>query len=138
MHIHTQINQKDELGGWALEEIIGRCMFTAPKRYKTQLLGKETINVSNVKAGGINFDDYLNSKFGETIKVMMKDDPSITQKEAISRLEIPFEEINITNDKFQVQRALRCKGGTIIVFQEKEMSIQKKYRQIYEKNVKSK
>lgn len=133
---NTQINQKDELGGWALEETIGRCMFTAPKRYKTQLLGKDSINVSNVKAGGINFDDYLNSHFGDTIKAMMEDDPSITQKEAISRLEIPFEEINITNDKFQVQRALRCKGGTIIVFQEKEMSIQKKYRQIYEKNVK--
>ena len=132
------INKEDFLGGWALEETIGRCQFTAPKRYKTQLLGEDTIHVSNVKAGGINFNDYISSHYEESLNALMKDDPTLTQREAIEKIELPFEEINITNDKFQVQRALRCKGGTIIVFQEKEMSIQKKYRQIYEKNVKSK
>ena len=132
------INKEDFLGGWALEETIGRCQFTAPKRYKTQLLGEDTIHVSNVKAGGINFNDYISSHYEENLNALMKDDPTLTQREAIEKIELPFEEINITNDKFQVQRALRCKGGTIIVFQEKEMSIQKKYRQIYEKNVESK
>ena len=133
---NTQINQKDELGGWALEEIIGRSLFSAPKRYKTQLEGKESIKPSNIKAGGINFNDYLSHKYKATIDKMMKEDPTLTQREAITRLEIPFDEINIIDGAYQVQRAFRCKGGTIIVFQEKEMSIQKKYRQIYEKNVK--
>ena len=58
----------------------------------------------------------------------------ITKSEAIKRVEIPFDEINITDSSWKVQRAMRCKGGTLIVFQDKKMSVQKKYKDIYEKN----
>ena len=128
------IDKEDHLGGWALEETIGRCQFTAPKRYKTQLIGQETIKVKNVKAGGINFDDYLTTHHKALIEGIMKENPAMTQKEAIQRLQIPFDEINIESEKYNIQRAMRCKGGTIIVFQEKEMSIQKKYEKVYDKN----
>ena len=130
------IYKEDFLGGWELEETLGRCTFTAPKRYKKQVEGKDYIKVSDIKAGGVNFDNYIMSHHKEAIDKILSENPNLTQKEAIREIELPFEEINITNEKFQVQRALRCKGGTIIVFQEKEMTIQKKYRHIYEKNVK--
>ena len=106
------IKKEDWLGGWALEETLGRAQFTAPKRYKTENL--ET-GLVDIKAGGINFDKYFADK-------------------NILKNEVPFDEINITNESYQVQRAMRCKGGTIIIFQEKKMSVQKKYKDIYEKN----
>ena len=61
-----------------------------------------------------------------------------SNKEALENIIIPFDEINITNEKFKVQRAYRVKGGTIIEFQEKEVSIPKKYLDIYNRNVKIK
>ena len=59
----------------------------------------------------------------------------MTEKEAISKINIPYDEINIVSSNWKVQRAYRVKGGTIIEFQEKKMDIQKKYLSIYEKNV---
>ena len=129
-----RINKEDWLGGWALEETIGRCQFTAPKRYKTQLIDESSISVSNIKAGGINFDSLLLDHYKNDIKEIIKDNPEMTEKEAIKKLNFPFEEINIISEKFKVQRAMRCKGGTLIVFQDKEMTIQKKYKKVYEKN----
>ena len=105
------LDHNDFLGGWGWEETIDRAQFTAPKRYKTETDGKTTI-----KAGGINFDKY---KADHGLK---KDDS------------IPFDEVNIVSSKWQVQRAYRCKGGTLIKFQEKEMTVQEKYRLLYNKN----
>jgi hypothetical protein len=48
---------------------------------------------------------------------------------------VPFDEINIISSKWNVQRAYRVKGGTIIEFQEKEVKIPPKYQEIYERNV---
>ena len=48
---------------------------------------------------------------------------------------VPFEEINIISSKWNVQRAYRVKGGTLIEFQEKEIQVPKKYTEIYERNV---
>ena len=129
-----KINKADWLGGWALEETIGRCQFTAPKRYKTQELGSDKITLGNVKAGGINFEDFVLEHYKDEIDTIMEENPLMTQREAIKELEFPFDEVNIISSKYKVQRAMRCKGGTIIIFQEKEMSIQKKYKNVYEKN----
>ena len=109
-----EINKEDWLGGWALEETLGRAIFACPKRYKTQNMDTGLVDV---KAGGINFNKFFEEK-------------------GYTKNEVPFEEINITNETYKVQRAMRCKGGTIIVFQDKTMSVQKKYKDIFEKNTK--
>ena len=110
------IQKEDWLGGWALEETLGHAQFTAPKRYKTEDLFTKKVSI---KAGGINFDKYFEEK-------------------GISQNEIPFDEINITNETYKVQRAMRVKGGSIVIFQDKTMSVQKKYKDIFEKNTKKK
>lgn len=125
------IDQTDFLGGWGLEEIIDRAQFTAPKRYKTETDGKATI-----KAGGINFGYYKKAAIEARIK---KEGLHITEEEKkalIDSYELPYDEINIVSSSWQVQRAYRVKGGTIIKFQTKEMDIQEKYKSIYEKNIK--
>ena len=110
--VWDRVDQRDFLGGWGWEELIDRCQFTAPKRYKTETNGKTTI-----KAGGINFERY-------------KKDHGIAPEDCI-----PFDEVNIVSSKWQVQRAFRCRGGTIIEFQEKEMNVQPKYQDIFKSNI---
>lgn len=105
------MNDEDFLGGWAIEEIIDRSQFAAPKRYKVEVEGKATF-----KMGGFNLDKYASEK-------------------GINVNEIPFDEVNIISSTWEVQRAYRVKGGTIIDFQKKEISIPKKYSSIYKKNV---
>lgn len=107
----ANLPQQDFLGGWGWEEMIDRAQFTAPKRYKTLTDGKLT-----VKAGGINFSQWLKDNDYDTLEC------------------VPYEEVNIVTSKWQVQRAYRVKGGTLIEFQEKEMDIQPKYRWIHERN----
>lgn len=109
-----QINKEDFLGGWGLEAIHNRAQFTAPKRYKTETDGR-----TEIKAGGINFDKYIEDKKKEL---------------NLEKYEVTFDEINIVSSKWQVQRAYRVKGGTLIEFQTKEMSIADKYINIYNKN----
>ena len=130
--LETQINRNDELGGWELEEIALRSQFTAPKRYKTEK-EKDGKIVSNIKAGGINFDFYKQHTRSEEIEFYMTE-YGMTKKEALESINIPFDEVNIVSSVWEVQRAYRVKGGTIIEFQTKEMSIQDKYIDIYEKN----
>lgn len=125
------INMKDELGGWGIEEICDRAQFSAPKRYKTEAESKAII-----KAGGINFDFYKQHTYQEEIEFYIKE-YGMTLKEATDMIEIPFDEVNIISSKWNVQRAYRVRGGTIIEFQEKEMSVQKKYASIFEENTKS-
>ena len=119
--VWEQVNQEDFLGGWGLEEFIDKAQFTAPKRYKTLTNGK-----LSVKAGGINFKDWL-IKNGYMTEEEGQERPDISI--------VPFEEINIISSKWNVQRAYRVKGGTLIEFQEKEIQVPKKYTEIYERNV---
>ena len=116
--VWESLNQEDFLGGWGWEELIDKSQYTAPKRYKTESNG-----VLTVKSGGINFDSWLleNDYVDEEGKPLMDN--------------VPFEEINIISSEWQVQRAFRCKGGTLIDFQKKEMQVPKKYEHIYERNV---
>ena len=123
------VNQRDFLGGWALEEFIDRAQFTAPKRYKTITNG-----VSTIKAGGINFDKWKQDNYKERYDALIKE--GYTSKEALNEISLPFDEINITNEKYEVQRAYRVKGGTIIEFQVKEVKIPDKYKSIYDRNIK--
>lgn len=106
---NTEFDQEDHLGGWGWEEMSQKAMFTAPKRYKLESDGHTTI-----KAGGINFNKY-------------KEDHGIE--------EIPYDEINIVDSDWQVQRAYRVTGGTIIEFQTKSMGIQDKYLEIAQRNL---
>lgn len=130
--LETQVNLKDELGGWAVEEICDRAQFTAPKRYKTEVTedGKPK---TTIKAGGINFDFYKEHTHAEEVEFYMAE-YGLTKRDAVRMVDIPFDEVNIVSSEWQVQRAYRVKGGTIIEFQTKTMGVQDKYMDIYEKN----
>ena len=124
-------NHQDMLGGWAIEEMIDKSQFTAPKRYKTEVDGK-----TSIKAGGINFSKYKSDKVDELLTSEARIVDEEERKEMISKYQIPFDEVNIVSSEWQVQRAYRCKGGTLILFQIKKMDIQKKYESIYKMNTK--
>lgn len=47
-----------------------------------------------------------------------------------------YEEVNIVDSTWKVQRAFRCKGGTLIDFQEKHIQVQEKYQNRYINNTK--
>ena len=130
--LETQINTNDELGGWALEEIALRGQFTAPKRYKLEVEKDGNISTT-IKAGGINFDFYKEHTRSEEMEFYMQE-YGLTRKEALDRIDIPFDEVNIVSSAWQVQRAYRVKGGTIIEFQTKKMDVQDKYIETFKKN----
>lgn len=115
----TQFNKEDFLGGWGWEEMIDEAEFDAPKRYKVLSDGKTTF-----KAGGINFENFLDE---------YKEDNNIEDVN-FDIGDVPLDEINLVSDKYLVKRAFRCKGGTIIDLQEKEVGIQPKYQEIYNRN----
>lgn len=115
------INLKDELGGWGIEDMPSEAQFTAPKRYKLKVEGKNIIRM-----GGINFEIFMNRRNKE----LYGDDYDKYEKIE----DIPFEEINITNANYEIKRAFRCKGGTIVDLQLKKISIQEKYKSVYNKN----
>ena len=127
MKAWESFDQRDFLGGWGWEETIDRGQFTAPKRYKIEVDGETTI-----KAGGINFDEYKERVHRDELEEYLE--TSDTKREALSKINIPFDEINIISSEWRVQRAYRCKGGTLIHFQDKKMDVQKKYMEIYNKN----
>ena len=125
--LESEINLNDELGGWGIEEICTRAQFTAPKRYKTETEGKAVI-----KAGGINFDAFKEHTHSEEVEYYIS--MGMSKREALSKVDIPYDEVNIVTSEWQVQRAYRVKGGTIIEFQTKTMDVQKKYIDIYKAN----
>ena len=131
--LETQINLNDELGGWAIEEICERAQFTAPKRYKLEVKEGDKIKTT-IKAGGINFDFYKEHTHEEELEFYMSE-YGLTRAEALKKIDIPFDEVNIISSAWEVQRAYRVKGGTIIEFQTKKMDVQKKYLEIYNRNV---
>ena len=113
--VFNTLDFTDFLGCWGLEEIIDKAQFTAPKRYKTETDGKTTI-----KAGGFNFNNYIENKAKEL---------------KLDKYAVEFDEINLVNSSWKVQRAYRCKGGTLIEFETKEIKVADKYMTTYEKNV---
>ena len=123
-NMNKYMNKENFLGGWAIEEIIDKAQFTAPKRYKAEVEGK-----TYVKAGGINFTKYLQDKAKEEGLNDLED-----IKNYVDKYHFDFEEINIISSIWKVQRAFRVKGGTIIEFQDKEISVPKKYKETFENN----
>lgn len=126
----TKIDHTDFLGGWAIEEISDRAQFTAPKRYKLEIGDKVVI-----KAGGINFNQFTKEKaleYAEVNKIAFNSEDE--EKDFIKHYQVPFDELNIVSETYAVQRAYRVKGGTIIEFQNKDLSIQKKYLSIAKRN----
>ena len=120
---------EDHLGGWGWEEeTLVRAQFTAPKRYKTQDDGGRV----TVKAGGINFSEYKERMHQPEITALMNQGMSL--REAIANIALDYEEVNIVSSVWKVQRAFRCKGGTLIDFQEREMQVPDKYADIYKRN----
>ena len=130
--LETEINLKDELGGWAVEEICERAQFTAPKRYKLEVKEGDQLKTT-IKAGGINFDFYKEHTHAEELEFYMQE-YGLSRKEALQKIDIPFDEVNIISSTWQVQRAYRVKSGTIIEFQTKSMDVQNKYIEVYKKN----
>ena len=130
--LETQINLKDELGGWAVEEICERAQFTAPKRYKLEVKNGDKIETT-IKAGGINFDFYKEHTHAEELEFYIQE-YGMSRKEALAQINIPFDEVNIVSSSWEVQRAYRVKGGTLIEFQTKKMYVQKKYIEVFNKN----
>lgn len=119
--LNTQIDLSSKMGAWAIEEICVRAQFTAPKRYKTEIIDEEGNPVANIKAGGINFNEF-------------KKDKASRLHIPLSDVVIPYDEVNIVSSAWKVQRAFRCDGGTLIDFQTKEMQVLKKYQMIYTLN----
>lgn len=117
----TEFNQNDELGGWGIEDdgLLQKAQFTAPKRYKYQ----KADGTTEIKAGGINFSSFMIERAKE-------------KGIDLEQYAIAYEEVNITSSSWKVQRAFRVKGGTIIDFQDKEMKVDKKYKEIYDSNIK--
>lgn len=122
-------NQNKELGGWGWEEMIDRAQFTAPKRYK--LISD---NIATIKAGGINFDKFKEEEHADEYLEYINQ--GMSHKEALAAIHLDYNEVNIINSSYQVQRAYRVKGGTIIEFQTKKVGVQEKYENILTKNLK--
>lgn len=124
-NVNRYCNLKTELGGWSHEEDIEMAQFVAPKRYKIRTIDHKV----DIKAGGINFTKYKND---------IANSQGIYDPEALqdfrNKYEFDFNEINIISNKIEVQQGIKCKGGTIIIFKEKEMQVQEKYKNIYAKN----
>ena len=118
------VNKANFLGGWKIDKKIMRMQATAPKRYKY-----EDAKGTHIKAGGINFTKYLQEKAKERGLVELED-----IKEYVDDYKFTYEEVNIISSIWQVQRAFRVRGGTIIEFQDKEISVPKKYKSTFEKN----
>ncbi len=127
------INQKDELGGWGLEEISERSQFSASKRYKIQFEKPDGKKEVVIKSGGINFDYYKEHTYAEQLQELLAQ--GYLKRDALRMIDVSFDEIDIISSKWMVQRGYRVKGGTIIEFQEKKMDIQEKYIEIYNKNI---
>ena len=128
-------NTNNFLGGWAIEEFLTKAQFTAPKRYKTI----DDKGNTTFKMGGFNLNLLKKQKALE----MYERQENETDEEYIynlnnvaNKITFPFEEINIVNSSYKVQRAYRVKGGTIIDFQTKEIKIPPKYATIYNRNIK--
>ena len=122
------VNKANFLGGWKVDKEIERMQATAPKRYKYI---EKNSGKTKIKAGGINFTKYIQDKAIAKGLTELED-----IKDFVDHYNFAYEEVNITNSNWQVQRAYRVRGGTIIEFQDKEMSVPLKYKHIFEKNQK--
>lgn len=107
----STLDMERHLGGWTREADILRSQFSAPKRYKAVEEGNGLV----VHCAGFQVPTSIELESGITY-------------------DVPFNEINIVDSSWRVRRAYRVKGGTIVDFQRKDMSVQKKYAPVYNNN----
>lgn len=106
-----KINFNDELGGWGWEDGITRAQFTAPKRYKIIEEDSEGNTKLTVHMAGVNFKERYSEDY--------------------------YDDLNIIDGEYTIQGVKRVKGGTIIVFKDKKLQIQDKYKNIAKSNLES-
>ena len=104
----AKLDTSSRLGAWGVEADIIRGQFSAPKRYKIEEKKKDGSIKATFHLAGINFNK-------------MKEKPT-------------YDTMDIISNRFQVQQVKRVKGGSIIIFKEKEIGVQPKYEDIYKKN----
>jgi len=117
----------DNLGDYGFEADIIEGQFTAPKRYKI----KEEVDgkvVNTYHCAGINFVTKPVNEKG-SIKYYCAGHEVNNEFD-----QIPYSELNIVNGNYLVQGTKRAKGGTLIIMQKKQMSVQSKYLSVYNKN----
>lgn len=117
----------DNLGDYGFEADIIEGQFTAPKRYKIKEEVDEKI-VNTYHCAGINFVTKPVNEKG-LIKYYCAGHEVSSEFD-----QIPYNELNIVNGNYLVQGTKRAKGGTLIIMQKKQMSIQSKYLSVYNKN----
>lgn len=107
----SKLDMERRLGGWTREADILHAQFAAPKRYKAMEEGNGLV----VHCAGFQVPTKVEFDNGMTY-------------------DVPFDEINIVDSSWRVTRAYRAKGGTLINFQRKDMSVQDKYKEVYNAN----
>lgn len=117
----------DNLGDYGFEADIIEGQFTAPKRYKIKEEVDEKI-VNTYHCAGINFVTKPVNEKG-LIKYYCAGHEVSSEFD-----QIPYNELNIVNGNYLVQGTKRAKGGTLIIMQKKQMSVQSKYLSVYNKN----
>lgn len=104
--IDEEFNLRDELGGWGREKFIEQGFFACPKRYKIIELDDDGGKQTTIHTAGFNF-----------------------------KKSVPlYEELNLENADLEVEATMRCKGGTLIIPKEKQIRVQPKYQDVYNKN----
>lgn len=125
-NMYNNLSIDENLGSWGIEPDIVRGQFTAPKRYKLIEINKSGKEEFNAHTAG--FQPFRVEGVGEKIG-----------KDGVNQWEIKskekYEAFNIIQGKYEIQRARRAKGGTLIITQEKEMSVQEKYSYLYYNNI---
>ena len=117
----------NNLGDFSFEPDIVEGQFTAPKRYKIREETDDGIQ-DTYHCAGINFITKPVNKNG-TIKYYCAGHEVKSEDD-----QIPYNELNIVDGEFIVQGTKRVRGGTLIIMQEKKMSVQSKYLEVYNKN----
>ena len=97
------------LGQWGVEKTIKRGQFAAPKRYKIEEEQDDGTTEDVYHLAGVNF-------------AKLKELPA-------------YDELNVIHGHYTIQGVRRCKGGTLIVWKDKDLGVQPKYAGIYQRNV---
>lgn len=98
------INMNDELGGWGYELNIERMQVTCPKRYKIIEVDEQGHRQLTAHLAGVNFREKLSEE--------------------------SYDDLNIVDGEYTIQGVKHAVGGTLIVFKDKKLQIQDKYRDV--------
>lgn len=104
-----KINMKDELGGWGYELNIERMQVTCPKRYKIIEVDETGHKQLTAHLAGVNFRERLSEE--------------------------SYDDLNIVDGDYTIQGVKHAVGGTLIVFKDKKLQIQKKYDHVAKNNL---